>query len=315
MSKAAREKITNVVISTILGHGGMGMFPYILDPRFWYFMSVVWLTKTSVIAKSATRHKRIGNFIWWNPLTWKFVHRIKSNRSILNSFGLTNPGVWICAIMIRIALSLGFNVIPSFFADFSKGYELGLKETLEALNIFKKILGGYFYILEINPSCPNSGEDILDNQKNILELCRTVKKRFPNIILIVKGSIVYPGIFYNQIEQAGVDIIHTMNTIPFDIAITLGISPYQKSPLGDNTKGGYSGELITSSAYDYAKDVVIPSTSVPLIFGGGISGKNDMLPYIEILQTKKDTRDSSFSICTLPAYRPMAAANLIRSLN
>jgi dihydroorotate dehydrogenase len=311
MIKAPYGKISHITISTILGHGGFGMFPYVFYPNFWVFMLTVWIKNTTIIAKSATRYRRHGNFIWWNPWTWRFVHRIPGEESILNSFGLTNPGILICAIMIRIALMLGFNVIPSFFTDFSKGYAIGLKETLEALRIYKKILGKHFWALESNPSCPNSGEDILNNQVSILHLCQAIKREYPNLILIVKGSIVYQEDFYSQLEKAGVNIIHAMNTIPFDFAVKLGISPYAKSPLGEKTKGGYSGKIISDAAFDYAKTTVIPTTSIPLIFGGGISGFSNMCKYDVFLVNQKDYRDYSFAICTTVAYDPIKAAKLI----
>lgn len=313
MINTRNGRISNIVINTIMGHGGFGMFPYILRPSFWVLLFTVWINKTTIIAKSATRFRRHGNFIWWNCWTWRFVHKIPQEESILNSFGLTNPGVWVCAIMIRIALMLGLNVIPSFFADFSKSYAIGLKETLEALHIYKKILGKYFWALELNPSCPNSGEDIAGNQINILTLCREIKQEFPELILIIKGSIVYPQEFYVRMEATEcVDIIHSMNTIPFDVAVKLGISPYRESPIGEKTKGGYSGKIISNPAFKYAVETVMPSTTIPLIFGGGISNQNDLLKYKRALAVRdKKKMEHSFAICTAASYRPLEIARLI----
>ena len=309
------KRISNVVLSTIMGHGGMGMFPYILFPKFWVLIYTAWKNKILIIAKSATRYRRIGNFIWWKPWTWRFVHRIKNKGSVLNAFGLTNPGVLICAIQIRIACMLGFNVIPSFFVDFSKSYSRGYKEALEAMHIYEKILGKYFYIIEWNPSCPNSGESISSNQTNVLKITKTLKQKFSHITFIVKGSIIYPKEFYAQLEQAGADIIHTMNTIPFDVAVKIGISPYQKSPLGEKTKGGYSGKIISKPAFDHAETAVIPSTTIPLIFGGGISDFADMCKYDIFLASQKNCRNYSFAICTAAAFDPIGIVNLIKGLN
>ncbi|MDP1884228.1 MAG: hypothetical protein Q8L10_02565 [Candidatus Moranbacteria bacterium] len=315
MIQTKRGAISHIIISTILGHGGFGMFPYFFFPAFWYFLFMVWWHNITVIAKSATRHRRHGNFIWWNPMTWKFVHRIQSKQSILNSFGLTNPGVFICAIMIRTALMLGFHVIPSFFTDFSRSYEIGLKETLEAMHIYKKILGKHFWALESNPSCPNSGEDINSNQTNILDLCIALKQNYPDLVLIVKGSIVYQGEFYAQLEKAGVDIIHAINTIPFDIAIKLGISPYKKSPLGEKTKGGFSGKIITDAACKYTTATVIPATTQSLIFGGGISEWCDTLPYQQTLRSRGDKRGFSFSVCTAAKFDFVGAAKFAKNFH
>jgi dihydroorotate dehydrogenase len=315
MIRTSHGQVSNVVISTIMGHGGFGMFPYVLYPNFWILIFTIWRFNTTIIAKSATRHKRKDNLIWWNLWTWRFVHWIKDKQSILNSFGLSNPGVRICAIMLRIALMLGFKVIPSFFTDFSKGYAIGLRETLEALRIYKKILGKYFWAMESNPSCPNSGEDMVGNKVNIINLCKAIKQEYPDLILLVKGSIIYQEEFYVQLEKAGVDIIHTMNTIPFDIAVKLGISPYKESPIGEKTKGGYSGKIISAPAFEYATKVVIPSTTIPLIFGGGISSNADILKYNNFMTCNYDNRYRSYSICSGAAYGPIATANLIWHAN
>jgi len=316
MIRSSRRPISNVSLSSVMGHGGMGIFPYILFPTFWVLIYTAWKTNTLIIAKSATRYDRVGNCIWWNPWTWRFVHFIKDKKSILNAFGLTNPGVFICAIQIRIACMLGFNVVPSFFIDFSKGYMRGRKEVLEAMHICKRVLGKYFRVMELNPSCPNSGESISSNQRNVLEVFKILRQRFPNITFIIKGSIVYPKEFYFQLEQAGANIIHTMNTIPFDVAVELGISPYGKSPLGEKTKGGFSGELTKKDALRYAITTVIPATTIPLIFGCGISSYADILSYKNaLLENKRDKREFSCIICTAAAYDPRNIAKLIKELN
>jgi len=318
MNKSSEHKpLTNILISTCFGHGGMGMFPYIFYPPFWILLFTAWLTNTAIIAKSATRYRHHGNYIWWNLFTYKFIHRIKDLQSILNSYGLTNPGVWVCAIMIKIAWTLGFNVVPSFFVNFSKGYETGYKETMEALSIFRRVLGKKFCILELNPSCPNSGEDILSNQRNILRLCEAIKREFPYLTLIVKGSIVYPSSFYAQLEETGVDIIHSMNTIPFDVAVKLGISPYEVSPLGEKTKGGYSGNIIMQPAFDYTMSTVVPTATIPLIFGGGVSADNIAMLFNKTALVNKegDARDTFFAICTAATYNPIKTAKLLWELN
>ena len=282
LNLSKNNRISKIIISTICGHSGLGIFPYILFPTFWIFMLTAWKTKTLIIAKSATRYKWTGNFVLHKPKTWRFVHKIKDKKSILNAFGMTNPGAVIYAIMLKITLLLGFNVIPSLFAVFPRGYKKGLEENIEAIHIFKKILGKHFWALELVPSCPNSGEDIFDNQYWILELCKRAKKEFPYTVIIVKGSVIYPGNFYTHLEEAGIDIIHTINTIPFDKAVGLGISPYQFSPFGEKTKGGYSGEIIKLTALNYAKNTTIPSTKNRLIFGGGVSDESDMVKYMKV---------------------------------
>lgn len=316
MIQSSRHKmLSHLIISSCFGHSGMGMIPYILYPPFWILLLAAWKTKTAIIAKSTTRHKHRGNFILWNPKTWRFIHRIKNRRSILNAHGVTNPGVWICAIMIKIAWILGFNVIPSLAVDLTKDYENAHKETLGSLAIFRKVLGEKFSIFELNPTCPSLGKNIPSNQRSVLRLCEAIKKEFPYLILIVKGSIVYPGSFYKQLEEAGVDITHIINTIPFDVAVKLGISPYLESPLGEKTKGGYSGNIIMQPAFNYAMSTVVPATTVPLIFGGGISEYMTILRYTTALNEKKDARNVFFAICTAATYNPIETASLIWRFN
>ncbi|MFA7209153.1 MAG: hypothetical protein WC120_02605 [Parcubacteria group bacterium] len=315
MIKTKRGSLSHIVISTILGHGGFGMFPYFFFPTFWYFLFTIWRNNISIFAKSATRHRHCGNFIWWNPWTWRFVHVIKNKESLLNAYGLTNPGVVICAIMIRIACMLGFKVIPSYFIDFSRGYITGLREAEQAICIYKKILGKYFWAIELNPSCPNHKEPILTNQGNILAALRALKQKFPWLHFIIKGSIVYPGEFYSQAEQAGADTTHVINTISFDVAVGMGISPYEKSPLGEKTKGGFSGKIITDAACKYSTGTVIPATTGSLIFGGGISEWRDTLPYQQKLRSRGDRRNFSFSICTAAKFNFIEAARFAKNFH
>jgi len=291
------------------------MFPYFFFPAFWYFLFTIWWNDITVIAKSATRHRHCGNFIWWNPWTWKFIHTLSGKDGLLNAYGLTNPGVVVCAIMIRIACMLGFKVIPSYFIDFSRGYMIGLREAEQAIRIYKKIMGKHFWSIELNPSCPNHKEPILINQGNILAALRALKQNFPWLHFIIKGSIVYPGEFYSQAEQAGADTIHVINTIPFDVAVGMGISPYAKSPLGEKTKGGFSGKIITDAACKYTTGTVIPATTQSLIFGGGISEWRDTLPYQQALRLRGDTRDFSFSVCTAAKFDFVGIAKFAKNFH
>ena len=96
MTTGGEEKISRVLISTALGPGGGGIFPYTLLPSYRRLLGVVKETKTTVIAKSATRYRRQGNFIPGNPFTWKYIRRI-SDQGMLNAYGLTNQGVKVCA--------------------------------------------------------------------------------------------------------------------------------------------------------------------------------------------------------------------------
>ncbi len=149
--------ISNVGISTAFGHSGGGMFPYTLRPAYRMLMHIARKTKTSIIAKSATRFSRQGNFNLYDWRTWKYVQRISGTQTgMLNAYGLTNDGVEIEASRILKAWKKGLFVIPNFFPEFAKGEDAAIRETLEAIEIYRRILGYWFWIMEINYSCPNS---------------------------------------------------------------------------------------------------------------------------------------------------------------
>ncbi len=82
---------------------------------------------------------------------------------MLNAYGLTNAGVEACAPDIRRACDQGFKIIPNLYPEFIKGTELAIQDTLEALEIYRQILGPHFRALELNFSCPNSEEAIAQN--------------------------------------------------------------------------------------------------------------------------------------------------------
>ncbi|HLM84330.1 MAG TPA: hypothetical protein VK254_03935, partial [Candidatus Bathyarchaeia archaeon] len=187
------KKISDVVISTALGHGGSGMFPYNLLPGYRSLMRAARKTGTTIFSKSATRHKRIGNFILEDPRTWKYVQRIRGSfNGMLNAYGLTNEGAAIEAQKIYRAREGGFSVIPNFFSEFAKGKSVAIRETLEAIEIYARVLGNQFSAVELNYSCPNSGCEIRANMENCADCTSEVKKAFPWLFVIAKIAYDHP---------------------------------------------------------------------------------------------------------------------------
>jgi dihydroorotate dehydrogenase len=288
MIPLAKGKISPVVISTALGPGGRGIFPYTLLPGYQRLIRVVRETSTTVLTKSATRFKRRGNFIPLNPLTWRYIQRLPE-KGMLNAYGLTNRGVEGCAPDIRASREMGFQVIPNFYPEFAKGPEVALRETLEAIQIYQQTLGPFLEALELNFSCPNSQEEIRENVTQGLRCAQAVRERYPELFLIAKISICHPYEFAQELESAGVNAIHAINTIPY--AIIYPEDRHPRSPLWEVGGGGVSGGPAFQAAYNYNGELR-KHVRLPLIMGCGVRDDDDVRRYL-------DAGADAVSLCTL----------------
>ncbi|MBM4294845.1 MAG: hypothetical protein FJ126_08090 [Deltaproteobacteria bacterium] len=295
------RKITPVVISTALGLGGRGIFPYTLWPDYRKLLKAVRETQTAVLTKSSTRFKRMGNFIPWNPLTWKYIQRLPG-LGMLNAYGLTNPGAAKAAAEIRLAVEDGFHVIPNFYPEFAKGTDQAIRETLEALEIFQFLLGRRFWAVELNYSCPNSAEEIRENVEQGLKCSREVRERYPNLFIIAKISICHPYEFAQELEGLGVNAVHAINTIPYEI-IYCPLS-HPRSPLWRAGGGGVSGGPAFAAAYYYNQGLR-RKVKLFLIMGCGVTSRDDVKKYFDI-------GADAVSFCTLALRDPREAAEIVR---
>ncbi len=202
MNPSEYRKISPVVISTALGQAGRGIFPYTLLPGYRRLLRAVRETGTTVFTKSATRFTRRGNFIPANPLTWRYIRRLP-DLGMLNAYGLTNHGVAVCAPEIRRSGAAGLNVIPNLYPEFIKGTATAIRETLEALEIYRQALGPHFWALELNYSCPNSAEEIVKNVDQGLQCSQAVRRQYPDLFLIAKISFCHPYEFAQELERSG----------------------------------------------------------------------------------------------------------------
>lgn len=292
--------ISSVVISTILGHFGRGMFPYIFSQNYRKFIRLAKKTKTTSLTKSSTRFKRQGNYIWWNPLTWKYIQKIL-NKGLLNAYGLTNNGVNVNAAGIAVSCKMGFKVIPNFYPKLAKGDDIAINETIDAVEICAEAMWSYFWIIELSFSCPNSQEDIKENMGQAVQCVRAVKKQFPWLRIIAKISIVHPFEFAQELEQAGADVIHAVNTtIPYN-------KLYPNSPLYKIGGGGVSGSPAFQMAFDYNSELR-RRVKLPMIMGCGIISVSDA-------QKCFDIGADIISICTLVKYDCKEAGKIIKKYN
>jgi len=304
MIQFPKGEISPVVISTALGHDGRGIFPYTLLPRYRRLVNTVKETGTTVFAKSATRFKRKGNFVPGNPLTWRYIRRLPQ-QGMLNAYGLTNAGVEICAKDLKASMDTGFKVIPNLYPEFAKGTELAIGETLEAMDLYGQILGPDFWALELNYSCPNSQEEIRENVEQGIRCTREVKQRYPELSLIIKISICHPYEFAQELEALGVDALHAINTIPYEIVFPGDL--YPPSPLWQVGGGGVSGEPAFTQAYRY-NALLREKVGLPLIMGCGVTDADHVHKYL-------DLGANAVSICTLALRRPRDAERIILRYN
>jgi dihydroorotate dehydrogenase len=296
--------VSNLCISTALGHAGSGMFPYIMSPIYRWLMNVVRKTKTTVFSKSCTRHKRVGNFLMRDPKTWRFVQSIKGSRTgMLNAYGLTNEGVAVESRKMASALEKGYSVVPNFFPEFIKGPEQAIQETLEAMEIFSKTLGRSFRVIELNYSCPNSAECMLDNLETCSSCTREVQKAFPDLSIIAKIGFRHSYEFCREQERAGASALHAINTIPFADVFGLG----RISPLADAGGGGVSGEPAKSKAQEYNKGLR-QEVSLPLIFGCGVENLDDYFRNFRI-------GANAVSVCSAAIRTPGEVIKMIKIVN
>ena len=302
MAERKGVKISRVVISTALGPGGRGIFPYTLLPSYRQLLRLVRQTGTTVLAKSATRWPRRGNFVPANPLTWRFIQRLPG-QGMLNAYGLTNHGVAACAREIKRSLELGYKVIPNFYPEFAKGTETAIGETVAGLRIYQQTLGAGFRAVELNFSCPNSQEAVAENVEQGLACVACVRREFPDLFLITKLSVVHPYEFAQELERLGVGAIHGVNTVPY--ALVFPPPCYPASPLADVGGGGVSGGPAWQVARDYNAGLRRAVKGF-LIMGCGVSRPEEVQQYL-------DLGADAVSICTVVLRQPQVAQAIIRA--
>lgn len=302
--------ISNIAVSTIMGHSGYGMFPYLLNPNYLKFKRDIHRTKTAILTKSMTRHKNIGNFRSWQPWTYKYIQRIEDDygrKGILNAHGHTNEGIEHYLPRIKKLISAEYDIIPNLYPDFRKGELSGLVEIGSMIKLCHKFLGSYFDTWEYAAWCPNVPGDSIENDRYIISCVKNAKKYFPDIAIIVKLGIGHSHELIQKLEDCGADAIHMSNTIPFSEIFGPGkISPLQK--VGG---GAVSGKIAFTKAYIHNINAAI-RTSLPIIFGCGISSIADAEKYFSFFKKRKNV---SVSICTVVALNTPEARRIILNYN
>jgi dihydroorotate dehydrogenase (NAD+) catalytic subunit len=265
-------------------------------------------TGTTRISKSMTRYKRSGNFYLGRPWTWKYIQNLEED-GMLNAYGLTNKGAKKYCQQIFEAVSSGIQLIPSFFPQFERGKRQSMEDASDVIANYRWGLGNRFWSLELNFSCPNTEESIADNVENAVWLVDRVKNYLPELIIIAKISVIHPIGFAVQLKDAGADVLHAVNTIPFGL-----LFPDKISPLQNVGGGGVSGGPAFEKAFEY-NSRVIEYFSGPVILGCGIVDDEKLGRYIALIECNRGPGEWALSLCTAALRRPEWVKEVIQNFN
>lgn len=298
MIKINGIEISNVAVSTIFGHGGDGMFPLIFSPQYREILDLVKKQGNTIFTKSTTSDKHIGNYIAHKPWTWGCIRNLGSE-GMINAYGLTNAGALKNAQKVIKAKSKGFNVVPNIFLEYSR--LLSEKDIIDRCFLaIVKFLSPLHEtkIVKINISCPNSGEEVKDNTAIAVKAIERLKLFLPKLTFIAKVGYDHPVDFIKQLEDAGIDIIQAINTIPF-----ARLFPHHPSPLAHFGGGGVSGKPAQEAALKKCEEFR-KATELPMIMSCGIID-------VESGQRMFDIGADSISICTVIRQNPQNAKKIL----
>lgn len=197
----------------------------------------------TIVIKTLTLSPRKGNLRMFNPFGCIRLMR----GGTINAVGLTNPGIeyWCDKIAPRV----------DFVRNPITGSIFG--EPDELVRIAKMLNDFDLVALEINASCPNTGEDLTANADKIISACGRVKQvsRFP---LILKLSVVHN--VEEIVDQVkGIIQAFSINSVPWAV-----IFPNRRSPLAHLGGGGVSGRIVQPYTWALVKRLARLS-EIPII--------------------------------------------------
>jgi dihydroorotate dehydrogenase len=244
------HKMEYVVASGALGFYGEGwpwdrpfMWVKQLDPSFF-----------TVFCKTVTYKERKGNLKWYWPFGCiRLVGGLSNTRGVLNSVGLTNPGCLHWFAEFEMKRNPRVSLAASILAEGPKA----VKEIREMLSLTDGLM---LVAVEINASCPNTGGDILENTKQIIDVCQEAKRisRHP---LVLKLSVVH-NIREILPEIKGAIEAISINSVPWRV-----IFPKYESPLAHLGGGGLSGKTVQCKTWKFAQQIS-DLTDIPVIWPG-----------------------------------------------
>jgi dihydroorotate dehydrogenase len=224
-----------------------GTFAY--DGKGWFWEKTLIATglinpkQFTVVTKTLTMEPRKGNLHWYKP--WDCMRFIPDG--VVNAVGLANPGIsWWCQ---KIGPQVDSSILPIIGSIQGEPHEIrGMAIMLNPCGLVG---------LEINVSCPNADDGILEDPEKIITSCKTVayNSRYP---IILKLSVVHD---IETIVPAVQDYVQafSINSVPWNIAF-----PGQESPLVHLGGGGVSGKAAQKANWELVRRIS-QLTSVPII--------------------------------------------------
>lgn len=181
----------------------------------------------TVVLKTLTRHPRKGNLRWWKP--WECVRLIEGGS--VNKVGLTNPGIeyW-CK---EIAPYIDFGYFPIVVSILGNTPEL--VEMTRMLDRFD------IRAIEVNDSCPNSGDPLKAAESAILST-KAVKRNSRHPIIYKVSAAQEYLVIARGLE--GIAEAISINSVPLEMVFPKGdVNPLWKleKRVGGG-KGGVSGK-------------------------------------------------------------------------
>ena len=233
------HKLEFMAASGALAYDGKGWF----WEHWLRWLGLIDTSLFTIVSKTVTLKPRVGNFRWWNP--GRCIRFIPGG--VVNAFGLTNPGFdWWCENVGSKVKSSKINLVASIYGDVEE-----ITEMASRLNDYELVA------LEINASCPNTGEDISKNAEKTVLSCIKAKEKC-RLPIILKLSVVHP---INEILPYLEEIVEavSINSIPWSY-----IFPHKRSPFAHLGGGGVSGEVTQTYAWEMISRIKKVS-SIPVI--------------------------------------------------
>lgn len=268
----------------------------------------------AVTVGSATSGAREGN-----PFRPR-MRMLPLDRSMSNSMGLNNPGIEIIATEVDKALgsshsrklALGISV-----AD-TPGVEDPDAKIADVLATFRRAYRAADYI-ELNVSCPNTGENRMDTQEAFLrdllnEIMEARKSLAPKKAVLVKIS---PDLSARALDgnlqiisDAGVTGLVLFNTFPGDKAryLRMGTPEADMLPVtAAGGKGGLSGRILYKNTLPAVQYIRRQLPKLAIFACGGVDHGSKVLDLL-------DAGADAVQCYTVMAYRWNAVRKMNREL-
>jgi len=203
--------------------------------------------------KTVTFFPRAGNYRWWKPWdTLRFLPGFLNCTGVVNAYGLRNQGFFRALRQIFSRISPKRPMAVSIYPE----NEEQLETMLHHLNYCANVVA-----VELNVSCPNTGEKLGANARKIIRYCEIARNisRHP---LILKLSVAHcPALGTIIPAVMGKVAAIAINSVPWSI-----FSPEKPSPLAHHGGGGVSGMQAQCFTWAMALDIQTQWPDMPVIW-------------------------------------------------